>query len=102
LTITDGILRMRHRDGVGVAAEPLRPDACYRVTIDLWATSVVFGPGHRVRLDVTSSSFPRWERNLNTGEASATATRMRAARQTIFHDRGRPSTVFLPILASKG
>ena len=102
LTITDGIIRMRHRDGVGVVAEPLRADAVYRVTIDLWATSVVFAPGHRVRLDVTSSSFPRWERNLNTGEASATASRMRSARQTIFHDRERPSALLLPVMAREG
>ncbi|HKV84146.1 MAG TPA: CocE/NonD family hydrolase, partial [Ktedonobacterales bacterium] len=102
LTITDGIIRMRHRDGVGVVAEPLRADAVYRVTIDLWATSVVFAPGHRVRLDMTSSSFPRWERNLNTGEASATASRMRSARQTIFHDRERPSALLLPVMAREG
>ena len=74
----------------------------YRIEIDLWATSIVFLPGHRLRLDVTSSSFPRWERNLNTGEASATATSMRSARQTIFHDRERPSAVLLPIMAREG
>jgi hypothetical protein len=102
LPITDGIVRMRHRDGIGVALEPLKPDVVYRIEIDLWATSIVFLPGHRLRLDVTSSSFPRWERNLNTGEASATATSMRSARQTIFHDRERPSAVLLPIMAREG
>jgi len=54
--------------------------------LDLWATSNVFRAGHRIRLQVTSSCFPRWDRNLNTGERVGEGTRMEVARQTIFHD----------------
>jgi predicted acyl esterase len=51
-------------------------------------------------VQVTSSNFPRWDRNLNTGEPLDTATRMRAARQAIFHDSARPSQIVLPVIAS--
>jgi hypothetical protein len=98
IPITDGITRMQYRDGLGAASEPLRSDQSYQITIDLWATSVMFLPGHRIRLDVTSSSFPRWERNLNTGESSATTTEARPARQSILHDSSHPSFVSLSVM----
>ncbi|HEY7975826.1 MAG TPA: CocE/NonD family hydrolase C-terminal non-catalytic domain-containing protein, partial [Ktedonobacterales bacterium] len=94
---TDGITRMRYRNGVGATVEPLSPDQAYPISIDLWATSIMFLPGHRIRLDVTSSSFPRWERNLNTGMSSATTTETRSARQTILHDSNHPSYVSLSV-----
>ena len=59
----------------------------------------MFKAGHRVRLQVTSSCFPRWDRNLNTGDPLATATRMEVAHQTVFHDRDHPSRLVLPVLA---
>jgi putative CocE/NonD family hydrolase len=101
LCVTDGILRMRQRSGGAgaVEVEPLRADEVYQVTIDLWATSIVFAPGHRLRVDITSSSFPRWERNHNTGEPSATASQLRPARQTLYHDAQRPSSIVLPVMA---
>ena len=99
LCVTDGILRMRHRDARTGPFAPLRADAVYKISIDLWATSIAIGAGHRLRVDITSSSFPRWERNLNTAEPSATATTMRVARQTVFHDSAHPSAVLLPILS---
>jgi putative CocE/NonD family hydrolase len=83
ITITDGILRLRHRDGWEPA--PYVPGQPARIEIDLWSTSQVFLPGHQLRLDVSSSSFPRWERNLNTG-LDASSAEMRIARQTIYHD----------------
>ena len=82
IPITDGVTRMMYRNGVQAPAEPLNATQTYMISIDLWATSVMFLPGHRIRLDVTSSSFPRWERNLNTGQSSATTTETRPARQT--------------------
>ena len=59
--------------------------------IDLWATSNVFLAGHRMRVQVTSSCFPRWDRNLNTGEAAGNGTAMAVAHQTILHDAEHPS-----------
>ncbi|HZC06663.1 MAG TPA: CocE/NonD family hydrolase [Ktedonobacterales bacterium] len=98
IPVTDGITRMRYRNGYGVPAEPLSADQSYEIAIDLWATSVMFLPGHRVRLDVTSSSFPRWERNLNTGQSSATTAESRPARQIILHDDQHPSYVTLSVM----
>ena len=87
LNLTDGVLRVR--DGAAGAAER---------EIDLWATSNVFRAGHRVRLQVTSSCFPRWDRNLNTSEPAGEGTRMEVARQTVFLDAARPSRVLLPVV----
>lgn len=98
LPITDGILRMRSRVGGAAPGEPLRPDAISKIEIDLWATSTVFLPGHRIRLDITSSNFPRWDRNLNTGVSGAVSTEMRVARQAIFHDTAHQSALLLTIM----
>lgn len=87
--LCDGIQRIR-----AVPGEPSEYE------IDLWSTSNVFRAGHRIRVQVTSSNFPRWDRNLNTGEPVQTATTMRTAQQTIFHDAARPSHVILPIIPS--
>jgi len=76
----------------------LTPDQVYDLTIDLWATSHVFLPGHRVRLEISSSNFPRFDRNLNTGEGEATSSRRQAAAQTILHDSGCPSHILLPVI----
>jgi putative CocE/NonD family hydrolase len=98
ITVTDGIVRMRYRNGRYAAAEPLDPGQVYRIEVDLWATALVFLPGHRVRLDVTSSSFPRWERNLNTGEHNSRSTEMRVAQQTVLHGSAHPSHLILSVL----
>jgi putative CocE/NonD family hydrolase len=89
LNLTDGILRVRDE-----------PDAAKEREIDLWATSNVFRAGHRIRLQVTSSCFPRWDRNLNTAEPAGEGTRIEVARQTILHDAARPSRVILPLVDS--
>ncbi len=67
-----------------------RPGEVTRFTIDLWATSHVFLPGHRLRVEISSSNFPRFDRNLNTGDDQATGTDRQPARQTIFHDSPLP------------
>ena len=95
--LTDGISRARYRDSRAVATL-LTPGAVCRFTIDLWATSHVFLPGHRIRVEISSSNFPRFDRNLNTGEDQATSTRSEPARQTIFHDSRYPSHILLPII----
>jgi len=70
----------------------------YPLTIDLWATSNVFRAGHRIRLEVSSSNFPRFDRNLNTGESAATAAKWATATNTILHDAGHPSALVLPVV----
>jgi len=95
--LADGIIRARYRDA-RTAPTPLTPGAVTTFTIDLWATSHVFLPGHRLRLEISSSNFPRFDRNLNTGEDQATGTRWQTARQTIFHDHRYPSHIRLPVI----
>ncbi len=99
ITLTDGIIRMRFRDGLHAPAPSLTSEEVYRIGIDLWSTGVVLLAGHRLRVDVTSSSFPRWERNLNTGADSGRSVEMRVARQTILHDNAHPSHVLLPVIS---
>ena len=70
----------------------------YEYDIDLWATSNTFLPGHRIRVEIASSNFPRFDRNLNTGEDPATATRMQTAHQVVYHSAQYPSHIVLPII----
>jgi len=70
----------------------------YLFTIDLWATSNVFRPGHRIRLELSSSNFPRFDRNLNSGEPFGAGTKGMPARQTVFHQGGMPSHLLLPVI----
>lgn len=86
--VCDGILRVQ--EGA---------DACQRIEIDLWSTSNVFLVGHRLRVHVTSSSFPRWERNLNTGNQRE--ARWQTARQRIHHATERPSWIELPVVEAE-
>ena len=95
--LADGIIRARYRDSRATPT-PLTPGEVSRFIIDLWATSHVFLPGHRIRLEIASSNFPRFDRNLNTGEDQATGTRRQTARQTIFHDSRYPSHIMLPVI----
>ena len=95
--VQDGIIRARYRDS---ASEPqlMTPGQPYRFTIDLWATSHVFKSGHRLRLEVSSSNFPRFDRNPNTGRTIATETELAPAAQTVLHDAEHPSHVLLPLI----
>lgn len=95
--LTEGIVRARYRDSQE-KPELMHPGEVYKFTIDLWATSNVFLAGHRLRLEVSSSNFPRFDRNLNTGEDQAQATRMVKATNTIVHDREHPSALILPVV----
>lgn len=87
LNFVEGITRVRTTAG-----------CIEKVKVDLWSTSIVIKAGHRIRVQVTSSNFPRWDRNLNTDEDVRTATDGRVASQTIYHDKSRPSCVILPIV----
>jgi putative CocE/NonD family hydrolase len=95
--LADGIIRARYRESRSRPSQ-LTPGQVYELTIDLWATSHVFLPGHSIRLEISSSNFPRFDRNLNTGEDQATGTRYQSAEQTIFHDQRYPSHVLLPVI----
>jgi putative CocE/NonD family hydrolase len=95
--LTDGIIRVRYRNS---QEEPefMEPGRIYKVTIDLGATSNVFLVGHCLRLEVSSSNFPRFDRNLNTGEDAGRTTHWLRATNTIHHDRGHPSVLLLPVV----
>jgi uncharacterized protein len=103
LSVTDGIVRARYRDGSGRAA-PITPGQACEYTIDLIATSQVFKAGHRLRVDVASSNFPCFDRNPGNGARAATATAddFVTAEQTVFHDAGRPSYITLPVIPLPG
>jgi len=97
LILCEGILRARYRNGMDKAAL-LDPGEIYEFTISLGNTSVLFGAGHRIRLEVSSSNFPRYDRNPNTGTEIATETHTRVANQKIFHDAEHPSHLTLPVV----
>jgi putative CocE/NonD family hydrolase len=69
------------------------------LTIDVGVTSNVFRAGHRIRLEISSSNFPRWDRNPNTGGRFGEDVQLVRARQTVFHDARRPSRLVLPVVA---
>ena len=99
--VTEGIIRARYRGSVeGESVELLEPDEVAEYRIRLYPMANLFRRGHRIRVDVTSSSFPRFSRNLNTGEDVGTGTRMQVARQTVLHTSRYPSHVLLPVLRS--
>jgi len=95
--LTSGILRMRYRNSQE-KPELANPGETYHVTVDLWATSNVFLAEHKLRLEVSSSNFPRFDRNLNTGEVQARGMRMIKATNVIYHDKAHPSALILPMV----
>jgi putative CocE/NonD family hydrolase len=97
--LTDGILRARYRNSLA-EPEPLTPGEVYEVTLDLSVTSNVFLPGHRIRLEVSSSNFPRFDRNTNTGAAISEDGEddVLVAVNQVYHGPGHPSRLVLPII----
>jgi len=95
--LTDGILRSRYRNS-GEKAEFMNPGEVYKLTINLWSTSNVFLAGHKLRLEISSGSFPRFDRNPNTGGNPERDTRMVKATSHIYHDRDHASALVLPIV----
>jgi putative CocE/NonD family hydrolase len=99
INLTDGIVRARYRNFTqGEPPSTIEPGRPYAYVIDLWATSNVFKAGHRIGLQVTSSCFPRWDRNPNTGHPFGADAELRVAHQQILHDREHPSHVVLPLI----
>lgn len=95
--LTDGIVRARYRES-RARASLIEPGRAYEYTIDCFATSNVFRAGHRIRLEISSSNFPRFDRNPNTGGPFGREAEMRPALQTVLHDAAHPSHVVLPIV----
>jgi len=95
--ICEGILRARFRDSY---EEPtlIEPGKVYKFEISLWETSNLFRAGHRIRLEISSSNFPRFDRNLNTGQALGFDTEIAVAQQTILHNSHYPSHLLLPVI----
>lgn len=92
LNVCDGLLRL-------VPGQPTpQPDGCLKVAIDLWPTAYRFRRGHQIRLQVSSGAFPRWARNLGSGEPLATGTTLHAADQSVYHDPAHPSAIILPVV----
>ena len=96
--IQEGIIRARYRESLE-REQLLERGEIYQYTIDLWATSNVFLPGRRIRVEISSSNFPRFNRNLNTGVDPYTTTDMVRSTQTIYHDTDHPSHILLPIIS---
>jgi putative CocE/NonD family hydrolase len=99
LNVVDGIVRARYRDGTG-RPSPITPGQIHEYRIDLVATSQVFKPGHRLRVEIASSNFPCFDRNPGNGALAATGTAedFVVAEQSIFHDRDHPSHITLPVI----
>ena len=76
----------------------LKPGEIYKLTIDVWSTSNVFKQGHAIRLEVSSSNFPRFDRNLNTGGEAARNSNFLPATNVVLHDSEHPSALSLPIV----
>jgi putative CocE/NonD family hydrolase len=95
--LCDGILRAQYRNGMEKPTL-LEPGKATRFEIDLWVTSNLFRRGHRIRLEVSSSNFPRFDRNPNSGKPFGTDTELLSARQTVFHDREHASHLVLPVI----
>ena len=97
--VLNRVVRARYREGSKSAPKLITPGNTYEYTIELGNTATVFRKGHRIRLEVSSSNFPHYDRNPNTGHAFAQDAVLRKAYQTIYHDAKRPSHLVLPIAA---
>ena len=99
LNVGDSIVRARYRNGG--KAELLTPRQAYEFTIEMYPTSLLFQKGHRIRLDISSSNFPRFDVNPNTGEALNNNRRVQVAENTIYLDATHPSRIILPVIPAR-
>jgi uncharacterized protein len=95
--VSEGILRARFKDGLD-KINLLTPNQVYEFEIEMMGTANVFQPGHRIRIDITSSNFPQFDRNPNTGKPLGSDSAVRIAQQTIHHGGARPSHIVLPLV----
>lgn len=96
MPVAEGILRARFRNGLS-KPQLLKANEAYEFEVDMVGTANVFQPGHQIRVDVTSSNFPQFDRNLNTGEGPE-SSKTRIAKNTVFHTAERPSAIILPVV----
>ncbi|MGH8645086.1 MAG: CocE/NonD family hydrolase [Gammaproteobacteria bacterium] len=90
--VCDGIFRRNYENGENSPNQPTK------IHVDLWPTSTLFRRGHRVRVEISSSNFPRYDRNPNTGRTISTESDPMTADQTVFHSPGAPSNILLPVI----
>jgi len=96
MNLEDGILRMRFRSS-REKETLMKPGAIYKVSIDLWSTANRFETGHRIRVDISSSSFPMYDINPNTGERLGRHSHIKSVHNTVYHDAEHPSSLVLPV-----
>jgi putative CocE/NonD family hydrolase len=97
LNVADSIVRARYRESLQ-QARPLTPGQPYEFTIEMYPTSLVFKRGHRIRLDISSSNFPRFDVNPNTGDPLNRQRRWATAENAVWHDPAHPSRILLPVV----
>jgi len=100
MNLADGIIRARFRNSLE-KAELMKPGTVYEITVRMYTTSNLFKAGHRIRLDISSSNFPRFDVNPNTGEPLNQHRRMATATNTVYFDRLRPSHAILPVIPAR-
>jgi len=101
MNVTEGIMRARFRASIWEAPKLLKPGKIYTYDVELLPTARVFRRGHRIGLHLSSSRFPLWDRNTNTGNDPATDRQTEVARQTIYHDADCPSHLLLPAISTR-
>jgi putative CocE/NonD family hydrolase len=99
--LTEGIIRARFRESIWDPPKLLVPGVIYEYTLELQSTSNVFLKGHSIRVHLSSSNFPLWDRNPNTGHDIGMDTKLQVAEQTIYHDRDHPSHIVLPVIPKR-
>jgi hypothetical protein len=97
MNLCDGIIRGRYRESTSTQSL-LEPAVVYEFIVDLWPTSNVFLSGHRIRVDISSSNFPRFDRNPNTGKRFGEDSEIQIAHQSMFHNGLHPSHILLPVI----
>jgi len=97
MNLTEGLLRVRYRDSWERPAL-MTPGEVYAITIELFPVANLFGRGHRLRLDISSSNFPHFDVNPNSGESESAWQQPRIARNRVFVETGRPSHILLPVI----
>jgi putative CocE/NonD family hydrolase len=95
--VQEGILRARYREGFAHKMR-MKPGEIYQIKVDMQATSNFFGPGHRIRVEISSSNFPRFDRNLNTGGNNYDEVEWKLAHNTLHHSSAHPSYIVLPVI----
>jgi len=100
LNVTEGIVRARFRDSIWDAPSLIEPGKIYEYKIELLPIAIIFKKNHHIRIHISSSSWPLWDRNQNTGNPIGMDAEMIVAQQTIYHDTEHPSRIILPIIPS--